>query len=95
MQEDHYEGALLEEIKDQNRAVLEAVGMMQDSVKKIPKMSERLEKIEHDMAMVKLATMNTGSDLKIIKIRTEKIDEIFDKSKDHEKRIIRLETTTQ
>jgi len=34
---DDYMGVLLEEIKDQNKAVLEAVGDMQKNVAKIPK----------------------------------------------------------
>ena len=80
----NYTDILLEDIRDQNRAVLEAVGVMQDHVKLIPKMSERLEKLEYDMAAVRVATRVTNDSIKLIKIRTEKLEE-------HETRITKLE----
>ena len=80
----NYTDILLEDIRDQNRAVLEAVGAMQDHVKLIPKMSERLEKLEYDMAAVRMATRVTNDSIKLIKIRTEKLEE-------HETRITKLE----
>lgn len=94
MRDDHYEGALLEEIKDQNKAVLEAVGMMQDSVKRILKIDERLEKIEHEIPLIGLVTRATNDDIKLIKIRTEKLEDITDRLKDYERRLTKLETAT-
>jgi len=82
--DNNYTDILLEDIRDQNRAVLEAVGAMQDHVKLIPKMSERLEKLEYDMAAVRMATRVTNDSIKLIKIRTEKLEE-------HETRITKLE----
>ena len=82
--DNNYTDILLEDIRDQNRAVLEAVGAMQDHVKLIPKISERLEKLEYDMAAVRIATRVTNDSIKLIKIRTEKLEE-------HETRITKLE----
>ena len=82
--DNNYTDILLEDIRDQNRAVLEAVGAMQDHVKLIPKMSERLEKLEYDMVAVRMATRVTNDSIKLIKIRTEKLEE-------HETRITKLE----
>lgn len=103
----NYLSAILEEIRDPNKAILEAYSLDRDNVRKIPKIDERLEKLEYDMPMVKLATSQTSSDMKLIKIRTEKIVESLDdlktdvknidttvgrRSSDHEKRITKLET---
>ena len=106
----NYLSALLEEVRDQNKAILEAYQFDRDNVKKIPKMDERLEKIEYDIPMIKLATAQTSSDVKLIKIRSEKITESLDELKidvksikqnvgnqvtNHEKRITKLETAPQ
>ena len=82
--DNNYTDILLEDIRDQNRAVLEAVGAMQDHVKLSPNISERLEKLEYDMAAVRIATRVTNDSIKLIKIRTEKLEE-------HETRITKLE----
>ena len=58
--------------------ILEVVGQMQDDVKRIPKMAEDIEKLEHDMSIVRLATTSTQSDTELIKIRTEKLESIQD-----------------
>lgn len=86
-------GVLYEAMQDDIKKVLEIVGSQQPSLMKIPKMSERVEKLESDMSTVKLATMGTNHDLKIIKIRTEKLEEISDQIKDHETRLTGLEQT--
>lgn len=49
----HYEGALLEEIRNQNKAILEVVGSMQDNVKKIPKIVDDIEIIKTDVKAIK------------------------------------------
>lgn len=46
-------GALLEEIKDQNKAVLEAVGEMKDNVTRIPDIHEDVAKLTQDVKTVK------------------------------------------
>ena len=38
--DDNYLGVLLEEIRDQNKAVLEAVGDMREELKRVPKREE-------------------------------------------------------
>jgi len=87
----NYTDVLLEDINSKFDAVLEAVSGMQDSVKKIPKMSERIEKLESDMTMVKLVTQATGSDAKLIKIRTEKLESILEDVTDLQIRVKTLE----
>lgn len=85
---------LLEDINSKFDAVLEIVSSMQDKVAKIPKMSERLEKLESDMAFVRLATGETLEDMQMIKIRTEKLEAIQDQVTDVKKRLKVLESTS-
>ncbi len=88
-----YSEVLLEDMNSKFELILEAVGGMQDQVKKIPKMAERLEEIEHDITSIKLDTSITRHDVGLIKIRTEKLEEIQDEVKDLQKRVKVLETT--
>lgn len=53
--DDNYLGVLLEEIRDQNRAVLEAVGDMQKNVAKIPAIEQSVDELKQDMKVVKAA----------------------------------------
>lgn len=73
--------------------MLEIVTVQREYTKKLPQMSERLEKIEHDVSTIRLATMGTSSDLNLIKIRTEKIEELITLLKDHETRLVSIETS--
>lgn len=91
MSDTDYTDILLEDINGKFDAILEAVGSMQDQVKKIPKMSERLEKIESDLVAVKLDASLTRSDTKLIKIRSEKLENIQDELMDLDKRVKVLE----
>ena len=52
---DNYLGLLLEEIRDQNKAVLEAVGDMQRNVAKIPAIEQGVTELKQDMKIVKAA----------------------------------------
>lgn len=81
-------GVLVENMNDQFQRVLEAV---ESHTSKIPKMSERIEKLESDMSSVRLDTMVTRDSMNIIKIRTEKLDDIVDELKDRSARLTRLE----
>lgn len=65
----NYLSAILEEVRDQNKAILEAVGLMQDNVKKIPIVEERVIRLESDVAAIKLAVIDTNKDVKLIKDR--------------------------
>ena len=88
----NYDGVLIEDFNSKFDAIMEAVGSMQDSVKKIPKMAERLEKLESDMTIVKMATKATSSDTNLIKIRTEKLENILEDVTDLQKRVKVLES---
>lgn len=92
MTDRNYSDVLLEDINSKFNAILEAVGAMQDQVRKIPKMSERLEKIESDMRLVKLATKVTSDDASLIKVRTEKLEGILDDITDLQHRVKTLES---
>ncbi|HEY1835689.1 MAG TPA: hypothetical protein VGG13_02610 [Candidatus Saccharimonadales bacterium] len=81
-------GVLIEHMDDQFAIVLEAVDM---STSKIPAMGERLEKVEHDITSIKLTTMNNPHDLRLIKIRTEKLDDISAQVHGHEVRLTKPE----
>lgn len=62
MNEDHL-SILLEEIKDQNKAVLEAVGEMKSNVAHIPEMQKDISELKSDMKTVKKAVQATNVDL--------------------------------
>ncbi|OGL35679.1 hypothetical protein A3F65_02015 [Candidatus Saccharibacteria bacterium RIFCSPHIGHO2_12_FULL_47_16b] len=83
---------LLEDMNSKFEAILEAVGGMQDQVKKIPKMAERLEEIEHDVTAIKLDTSLTRHDVGLIKIRTEKLEALQDEVKNLQVRVKTLES---
>ncbi len=88
----NYTDVLLENINSKFDAVLDAVGGVQANVNKIPKMAERIEKIESDLLIVKLDASITRNDVRLIKIRTEKLEEISDEVKSLQKRVKALET---
>ena len=52
--DDNYLGILLEEIRDQNKAVLEAVGDMRAELKKVPKRDE-FDDLKQDVKVIKAA----------------------------------------
>ncbi len=56
----NYIGVLLEEIGDQIKAVLEAVGDMQKNVSKIPYIEENVTELKEDMKIVKAAVTDTS-----------------------------------
>lgn len=89
---DAYADVLLEDINSKFDAVLEAVGGMQDQNKKIPKMAERIEKMEHNIAAIKLDASLTRNDVSVIKIRTEKLESLHDEVSDLQKRVKTLES---
>lgn len=78
MSDKNYTDVLLEDINSKFDAVLEAVGGMQDSVKKIPGLVQKIEKLEDDMSAVRLATTATNRDVKEIKLHVRKIDKQLD-----------------
>ncbi len=61
--DDNYVGLLLEQIRDQNKAVLEAVGDIQRKVADLPTRAE-FNELKQDMKVVKAAVTVTNRDLK-------------------------------
>jgi len=88
-----YSEVLIEDFNSKFDAIMEAVGAMQDSVKKIPRMAEQLEKLESDMSLVKLATKVTSENTNLIKLRTEKLENIQDDLADIQTRVKALESS--
>ena len=61
--DDNYVGLLLEQIRDQNKAVLEAVGDIQRKVADLPTRAE-FNELKQDMKVVKAAVTATNRELK-------------------------------
>lgn len=59
MQEDNYVGVLLENIQDQNKAVLEAVGAMRQEIKTLAR-QEDLQEVKQDVKTIRLAVKQTN-----------------------------------
>lgn len=51
----NYIGVILEEIRDQNKAVLESVGQMQTQVARLPKIEEDVTELKQDTKIIKAA----------------------------------------
>lgn len=60
--DDGHTTILLEEIRDQNKAVLEAVGQMQDGMKNLATKDE-LQAVADDVKIIKAAVTVTNKDL--------------------------------
>jgi hypothetical protein len=61
--DDNYTGVLLEQIRDQNKAVLEAVGDIRAKVENLPTRDE-FNELKRDVKTIKAAVTATNSDLK-------------------------------
>jgi hypothetical protein len=62
--DESYTQALLEEIRSQNKAVVEAMNDMKDKVDKIPGIDNRLKSVESDVKVIKAAVTLTDKELK-------------------------------
>ncbi len=75
----------IEHTNDQFDRVIEAIQgqteTLQADVKKIPVMSERLEKLENTMASVRLDTMTTSSTVSLLKARSNRSIEEYESLK--------------
>ena len=60
--DDNYVGLLLEQIRDQNKAVLEAVGDIQRKVADLPTRAE-FNELKQDVKTIKAAVTETNRDL--------------------------------
>jgi Tfp pilus assembly protein PilO len=74
MRDDDYEGALLEEIKDQNKAVLEAVGMIKEQVKQLPTRDE-FNALKEDVRTIKTVVTDMNHDIKDYDRRITRLEE--------------------
>jgi hypothetical protein len=70
---DSYLGVLLEEIRDQNKAVLEAVGDMQAKVSNLPTRDEFTE-LKQDVKVIKAAVTDVGNKQKEYERRISRLE---------------------
>lgn len=74
MADRNYTDVLLEDINGKFEFIVDAVGGLQDSVRKIPKMEVRLENIEKDVKVIKLVVKDTSKQLKSHENRITKLE---------------------
>jgi len=60
--DDEYTNIILEEIRDQNKAVLEVVGGMREELERVPK-REEFEDLKEDVKVIKAAVTATNKDV--------------------------------
>jgi hypothetical protein len=65
---DDYTGIILEEIRDQNKAVLEAVGALKQQLTLTAKQSD-LEEVKADIKTIKLAVTETNKQVRNHEVR--------------------------
>lgn len=70
----NYTDIILEEIRDQNKAILEAVGGMQEQVAKIPRMEEKIDKLGQDLRVVKAAVTDTNHEVRALDRRVTRLE---------------------
>jgi len=71
---DNYMGVLLEEIRDQNKAILEAVGDMQAHVTKIPAIQNDTTDLKQDMKVIKAAVTDISHDVQGLDQRVTRLE---------------------
>lgn len=74
MANDNYMGILLEEIRDQNKVVLEAVGQIQDTMKTLATKDE-LRAVAEDVKTIKSALKDTNKDLANHDLRITRLEQ--------------------
>jgi polyhydroxyalkanoate synthesis regulator phasin len=72
--DESYTQALLEEIRSQNKAVVEAMNDMKDKVDKIPGIDNRLKSVESDVKVIKAAVTMTDKELKSLERRVTHLE---------------------
>lgn len=70
----NYTGIILEEIRDQNKAVIEAVGQMQDTMKTLAT-QENLDRVETKVDTIQFALTDTNKDLRLHDVRIRKLEQ--------------------
>ena len=61
MTDNNYTDVLLENIQDQNKAILELAGSMKEHVKHIPAIRADISELKEDVKTIKLAVRDTSS----------------------------------
>lgn len=69
-----YMGIILEEIRDQYKFVIEAVGQVQDTMKTLAT-QENLDRVETKVDTIKLALRDTNKDLRLHDVRISKLEQ--------------------
>jgi hypothetical protein len=59
---DHYEGILAEEVRDELKAILEGLTPLSYLPGKVDRIDERLERVESDVKIIKLAVRDQAAD---------------------------------
>lgn len=72
--EAQYIGVVLEEIRDQNKVVLEAVGDLQTKVRKLDRMETDLRAIKTDIKTMKAAVTDTSKQVQNHERRITKLE---------------------
>ena len=72
--EAQYFGVVLEEIRDQNKVVLEAVGDLQTTVRKLDHMETDLKAIKSDIKAIKAAVTDTSKQVQNHERRITKLE---------------------
>lgn len=71
--DDNYTGVLLEEIRDQNKAVLEAVGQIQDTMGTLATKDE-LQAVANDIKTIKKVLTETNKDVSLLDARLSTVE---------------------
>ena len=71
-----YLTVLLEQVRDQNKAVLEAVGDLQKNVSEIPSMKEDLTELKQDTKVIKAAVTDMSREQKEHNQRITKLETV-------------------
>lgn len=75
MNPDNYTDVLLEEIRDQMKAVLEIVASNQTKVSKLDGIEHDVAELKEDMHIVKHAVTNTNKELHLLERRVNKLEQ--------------------
>ncbi len=71
-----YVAVLLEEVRDQYKTVLEAVGGMQKNVALIPEMREDISEMKQDIKVLKAALTDTNHQVQDHEVRISRLETV-------------------
>jgi len=69
-----YTGIVLEEIRDQNKAVIEAVGQIQDTMKTLAT-KVALQEVADDVVIIKSVLTDTNKDSRLLDARVTRLEQ--------------------